>query len=184
MSSPAAVLRLAGIQAILAAAIGTALWFSYPAWRLGRVSEHLRQQYPDVAQISTSDLAAWLASANPVKPVILDVRTPEEFAVSHLIEAHRIDAGGELKRDDRPDDLARVIAVYCATGDRSTAFARRLQRAGHLHVFALEGGIVRWANEGRPMTNGHGLVSRVRPPDEKAARFLKAACRADAAAAR
>jgi rhodanese-related sulfurtransferase len=176
--------RFALLQLTLAAAVATGLWLAYPGWRLGLVTDQIRKSYPDLQYMTTSDLAAWLASPKQVKPIILDVRTDGEFAVSHLIEAHHVAPGGELKPDDLPDDLGRAIVVYCSTGERSAAFARRLQRAGHSSVMLLEGGIVRWANEGRPMTNDHDLVTRVQPSDSRTAQLLKESHRGAFPAAR
>lgn len=174
MGSRPAAIRFAAIQLTLAAAVAAGLWLSYPAWRLGKISDRVRKEYPDVAQLSTADLAVWLGSAKTIKPVILDVRTPEEYAVSHLFEAHRVDPLGELNPDDLPDDHGRSLVVYCSTGERSAAFARRLQRAAYQHVAILEGGIVRWANDGRPLTDGRGLVTRVQTDAESNALLKRA----------
>lgn len=170
-------IRFALLQFVLLAAVATGLWLAFPGWRLGLVTERIHKDYPDVQQISTKDLAVWLARPNTVKPVLLDVRTKEEFAASHLVEAHRVDGEAELRNEDLPDDKQRAIVVYCSTGERSAAFGRRLQRAGYSSVMLLEGAIVRWANERRPMTDGRGLVTRVHPPDPETARLLKNAYR-------
>ena len=171
------------IQLTLAAAVVAGLCLAYPSWRLGLVADRMRKTYPDVQAISTGDLASWLASPKDAKPVIFDVRTEAEFAVSHLIGAHRIAPGAELKPDELPDDRRRSIVVYCSTGERSAAFARRLQRGGYSGVLMIEGGIVRWANEDRPMTDERGLVTRVQPFDAQTARLLKGAHRAPTPAA-
>jgi rhodanese-related sulfurtransferase len=178
-----AALRFAGIQLTLAVVVAAGLWLSYPAWRLGQISDRVRKEYPDVAHLSTGDLAKWLWSTQAVKPVILDVRSPEEYEVSHLFEAHRVNPLAELNPDDLPDDRGQSIVVYCSTGERSAAFARRLQRAAYQRVAVLDGGIVRWANEGRPLTNGRDLVTRVQTDSESAA-LLKRAHRSDATPAR
>src|SRR5260221_2157363 len=123
MPSRPALVRFAAIQVALAAAVGAGLWLSFPAWRLGQVTDRIRKQYPDVPQIATADLATWLASPKTVKPVILDVRSRDEYDVSHLIEAHRVDPAAELNPDDLPDDHGRAIIVYCSTGERSAPFA-------------------------------------------------------------
>jgi rhodanese-related sulfurtransferase len=170
--------RFALLQLTLAVAVGVGLWLAYPGWRLGRVTERIRKEYPDLMMISTGGLASWLAAPKTSKPVILDVRSDEEFATSHLIEAHHVDPDGELNPNDLPDDRRCTIVVYCSTGERSAAFGRRLQRAGFSGVALLEGSIVRWANEGRPMTNGRELVTRVHPVDPQTARLLKDAHRA------
>lgn len=172
-------LRFGLLQLVLLAAVVAGLWLAYPGWRLGLVTERVRKQYPDVPQISGKDLAVWLASPTGVKPVIFDVRTQEEFQVSHLVGAHRVDPEAELSSEDLPDDKKRAIVVYCSTGERSAGFARRLQRAGHSSVLLLEGAIVRWANEGRPMTNERELVTKVHPGDSQTASLLKEARRAE-----
>jgi rhodanese-related sulfurtransferase len=184
MALSRASVRFVALQVALAAAVGAGLWLAYPGWRLGLVTDRVRAQYPDVPQMAAADLAALLASPQASKPVLLDVRTPEEYAASHLIEAHRLTPGEVLNPDDLPDDRGRAIVVYCSTGERSASFARRLQREGYRTVLILEGGIVRWANEGRPMTNGAGLVTRVHPGDAETARLLKEAHRAAVPAAR
>lgn len=178
-----AALRFGAIQTALALAVVAGLWLSYPAWRLGQISERVRKEYPDVAQLNGADFAKWLGSPKEIKPVILDVRSPEEYAVSRLFDAHRVDPLAELNPDDLPDDHGRSIVVYCSTGERSAAFARRLGRAAYQHVAILEGGIVRWANEGRPLTDGTGLVTRVQTDPESAA-LVKRAHRTGATPAR
>ena len=166
------------MQIALAAAVGAGLWLAYPGWRLGRITDRLRSEYRDLQFITTADLAGWLAPQSPVNPLILDVRTPAEFAVGHLINARRVNPETELAREDLPDDHGRAIVVYCSTGERSAVYARRLQRGGYKSVLVLEGAIVRWANEGRPLTNDRELVTRVHPGDSKTARLLKEAHRA------
>ncbi len=170
--------RLIAVQLALAAAVGAGLWMSYPGWRLGRITDRLRNEYRDLQFITPADFAGWLAHEKGVHPVILDVRTPAEFEVSHLIEARRVAPEAALNPSELPGDHQRDIVVYCSTGERSAPFARRLQRAGYQSVFVLDGAIVRWANEGRPMTNGRKLVTQVHPGDSKTAPLLKGAHRA------
>ena len=94
------------------------------------------------------------------------------------VGAHRVTAEGDLNPEELPEDRRWTMVVYCSTGERSAAYARRLQRAGFKNVFVLEGAIVRWANEGRPMTDDRGLVTRVQPRDGKTAPLLKGSHRA------
>lgn len=176
MTTRPAIIRLAIIQAVMFAAIGVGLWLSFPAWRLGQTSDRLRRDFPDVPQITPADLAGWRTSGATDWPVLIDVRTQKEFDFSHLIEARRVEAEGELPGGVFPEDPKRVIVVTCSTGERSTPFARRLLQSGFQRVFVLEGGLVRWANEGRPLTNDHELVTRVYG-DAEVERLLKRAHR-------
>ena len=70
------------------------------------VKRTLRGKFHDVDWITTQQLAEWLGNKERPAPVLLDVRTPEEWAVSHLANARRVDpkataqeTAGELPKD-------------------------------------------------------------------------------------
>lgn len=75
---------------------------------------------------------------------LLDVRTIEEYNVSHIPGSTFIDYDGFQKRDVKsiPKD-ARVI-VYCAVGYRSERIGEKLQKLGYENVYNLYGGIFDW----------------------------------------
>ncbi|MFH1569984.1 MAG: rhodanese-like domain-containing protein [Gemmatimonadota bacterium] len=137
-------------------------------------------RFPSVSRLTTGDLAGWLARADTVRPVLLDVRAPEEFTVSHL-------AGARLAPSLEPA-LAVLAAApadtpvvaYCSVGWRSTALAARLQARGYTRVYTLEGSLFQWANEGRPVYADAGQVQVVHPYGEPWSRFLDPARRAPA----
>lgn len=63
--------------------------------------------------------------------VILDVRTPEEFAEGHLVGAQNID----VSADGFDDEVAQLdtdapIVVYCRTGNRSAEAVERMEALG------------------------------------------------------
>lgn len=63
--------------------------------------------------------------------VILDVRTPEEFAEGHLVGAQNID----VSADGFDDEVAQLdtdvpIVVYCRTGSRSAEAVERMEALG------------------------------------------------------
>lgn len=78
--------------------------------------------------------------------VIVDVRTPEEYAEGHLPDAvnlplDRIDrAARTLGADDRP------LFVYCLSGARSSRACAILRAQGRSRVTDM-GGINRWAGK-------------------------------------
>ncbi|GAB4241905.1 MAG: rhodanese-like domain-containing protein [Candidatus Methylacidiphilales bacterium] len=126
--------------------------------RLTRYIEHLNRQFPDVARITPAELAALV----PL-PVLLDVRSEKEFAVSHLPAAILVsgDPVREVKQMELPANTP--IVVYCSVGYRSSVAAQKLSKAGFTNVRNLEGSIFAWAHENRPMVNASGPTSGVHP---------------------
>jgi len=136
------------------------------------IQKIIRVLFPTVRQLQTSALAEWLADADRPPPVLLDVRRPEEFAISHLPKAIRVDpnsAAAKLIPKFQPN---REVVVYCSAGSRSSALAARLQRAGFLHVHNLEGSIFQWANEARPLEQEGKPVKVVHPYSQMSAKLL------------
>ena len=123
----------------------------------------MRVCFPQVKQLPTAQLAEWLADNSRPQPLLLDVRQPEEFAVSHLDGARRVSLGEDPKSVLANVPLAQPIVCYCAAGFRSSIMAKRLVRAGHSEVFNLEGAIFDWACEGRPLICGDQLTREVHP---------------------
>lgn len=77
--------------------------------------------------------------------LIFDVRTPQEYAQSHLPGAELVpldELEERLEQDDREKD--RPILVYCSHGNRSSTACELLTRNGFLHVYNLSGGITAW----------------------------------------
>ena len=136
----------------------------------GEVLPIVRRRFPGVRQISTRELAEWLASKDRELPLLVDARTPEEFGVSHLSGARR--AGDVKEVLSMATNTTRPVVVYCSVGYRSSALVERLQRAGFTQVFNLEGSIFAWANEERPLWRGTERVSVVHPFDAKWGQLL------------
>lgn len=142
------------------------------------LKQQIRAAYPDVSQLSTDSLSAWLASDAQPAPVLLDVRTEPEFAVSHLPEARRLDP--EAKDFALLDTLPRdtPLVTYCSVGYRSSDMAARLHAAGFTNVMNLEGSIFAWANEGRPVYRDGEAVQQVHPYDAVWGKLLDKSLRA------
>ncbi|OKH18653.1 hypothetical protein NIES208_05135 [[Limnothrix rosea] IAM M-220] len=112
------------------------------------IKQFINQQFPDIGTISTTQLAAWLASESP-SPILIDAREPEEYAVSHLPGAHHLPTLAAVQQSEV--SLEAVIVVYCSVGYRSAKLAQELQKAGYAHVMNLEGSIFEWHNQGQPL---------------------------------
>ena len=81
--------------------------------------------------------------------VILDVRTPSEYAEGYIDGAHNIDfQSGNFENEIATLDKNATFAVYCRSGNRSGQAAKIMHDAGFHNVYNLEGGVIDWANEG------------------------------------
>lgn len=84
--------------------------------------------------------------------VILDVRTPGEFAAEHLEGAVLIDYRSPAFRDEVARlDRGKEYLVYCRTANRSALAAGIMENLGFRKIHHLAGGIVRWSEEGLPV---------------------------------
>lgn len=80
---------------------------------------------------------------------LVDVRTAEEFAAGHLLDAVNIPL------QDLPSRLAEIatdkpVVLYCRSGNRSGQAARLLAGEGYAQVLDL-GGIIAWEAAGLPV---------------------------------
>ena len=94
--------------------------------------------------------AAKLVAKNQV--VVLDVRTPGEFAAGHLAGATNIDfQSGDFSERLEKLDRDKSYLVYCAVGGRSTKALPQLSQLGFKHVVHLDGGFKAWQAAGNPV---------------------------------
>lgn len=77
--------------------------------------------------------------------VLLDVRTPEEYAEGHLAKAKNIDWNGDnFEPLVSTFDKNVPTFVYCQRGGRSAAAADKLRSLGFKKVYELDGGLKEW----------------------------------------
>ncbi len=139
----------------------------------------ITSDYPNVPSITTDSLAQRLADDTGPKPLLLDARSPEEYAVSHLRGAQRVDPDADAY--PALDTLATdaPLVVYCSVGYRSAGVAQALRKQGFTNVANLEGSIFRWANEGRPVYRDGRPVAAVHPYGATWGRLLADSLHAD-----
>ncbi len=99
---------------------------------------------PGVRVVNATDAAA-IQAEPPNDLVILDVRTPEEFAEGHLDGATMID----FYRDDFAEQLEELdpdapYLLYCRSGNRSGQAADIMRELGFTDVADIDGGILAW----------------------------------------
>ena len=77
--------------------------------------------------------------------VLLDVRTPQEFAQGHIVGAINIDVKDSLFISNVQRQVApgSRVAVYCRSGRRSMSAAQQMVEKGY-DVVNLKGGFLAW----------------------------------------
>jgi len=83
--------------------------------------------------------------------VLLDIRTPQEYAAGYIEGAINIDYYASTFRDDI-GELAKnkIFLVYCRTANRSGAAMPIFEEMGFTTIYNMLGGIVQWEAEGYP----------------------------------
>ena len=89
-----------------------------------------------------------------VKPILLDVRQPEEYQSGHIAGAKLIPLGELPQRmNELPKD--HEIICVCHSGNRSSSATRQLSGAG-FQVLNMNGGMIGWSRAGLPIKKGMG----------------------------
>jgi len=135
------------------------------ALRLGRIGfDHVKgylqggmeslAAWPDLVwpteRLSAPMLAEELASADP--PLVLDIRTPREWAAKHIQGSvniplnHLNERIAEVPRDRR-------IAVHCAGGYRSSIAASLLHQYAITNLVEMAGGLAAWESARLPVVS-------------------------------
>ena len=131
------------------------------------VKARIRSRYPAVPQLSVVALRDWLHDSTRPRPLLLDIRTPEEFADGHLEGAVRVNLASDALRRlrERPAGVSAVL--YCSVGQRSSALADTLLARGAGSIYNLEGSLFEWANERQPVVASDGRTGKVHPYDRE-----------------
>lgn len=93
-----------------------------------------------------------IVATPPADLVILDIRTPEEFAAGHLAGAINVD----YYASDFEDQLAQLdldvpYVMYCNSGNRSSNALPLMDSLGFAEVYEMDGGIQAWFGAGLPI---------------------------------
>jgi rhodanese-related sulfurtransferase len=140
----------------------------------------IERRFPEVKWVSTEELAQWGKGPAEPPPVLLDARTEDEYRVSRLKGAVRIDPYRPSLRPLQGFRKDTVVMVYSSAGYRGARVASWLAKAGYTNVLNLSGGIFAWVNEGRPIFRGETPTAQVHPYDRKWGLLVDGKYRADA----
>jgi len=106
-------------------------------------------------EIDPERVANWLEEDPSLQ--VVDVREPDERAAGYIagsrhIELVKLSAEAATLQSERP------VVFYCRVGARSQMAAQALRAAG-LEAYTMNGGLVRWAQEGRALSPEGGYVA-------------------------
>lgn len=113
------------------------------------VTGSAKASVPAVLAVDPAKAADHLKKGNVI---VLDIRTPAEFAQGHLHGATNIDFTAK-DFNDRVGKLDRdkTYLLHCATGRRSTLSLPTFEKQGFKSILHLEGGIKAWREAGQPL---------------------------------
>lgn len=103
--------------------------------------------------------------------IVFDVREQNEFDVSHLGGAIRVDpdiSADEFVASFQQITKGKKLVFYCSVGRRSSKLASKVQNkllktASTPEIYNLEGGIFRWHNDSRELVNGQQASDFIHP---------------------
>lgn len=99
--------------------------------------------------ISVSDLKSRLDSGEAL--LVLDVRTPQEYAQDGRIAGSTLIPLQELPQRMGELQHDQAIACFCRSGNRSRTACDQLAQAGFTNLVNVDGGIGAWRAAGYPV---------------------------------
>lgn len=105
--------------------------------------------------IAPERLVEWLAEDDDLQ--VVDVREPHEREAGHIAGTRHIELT-KLSEQAVSLDSSHPVVFYCRVGSRSTMAAQALRAAGY-EAYSMDGGLMRWAQEERPLEPEGGYVA-------------------------
>lgn len=104
----------------------------------------------DVKHVKSKEAAELIAKGDIV---VLDVRSPDEFAEGHIDGAQNINLLDEATFKAKADrlDKSKTYLVHCEAGGRSTRSLETLKALGFEHLIHLDDGFGGWKKSGLPV---------------------------------
>ena len=112
-------------------------------------TEVVEAQETQITNVSATEAAALLKARPEV--VILDVRTPAEFATKHIEGALNFDVkSADFAAQISKLDTSKTYLVHCRSGARSTRSLAVFKEKGFTNIIHMNGGFIDWNNSGLP----------------------------------
>ncbi|MDF1751734.1 MAG: rhodanese-like domain-containing protein [Verrucomicrobiales bacterium] len=103
-----------------------------------------------IEHIDVTGAVSLLASTD--KPLVIDVRTPDEFGEGHIEGATMVDfKASDFESKLSELDRNQTYLVHCRSGGRSAESLPVFEKLGFKHIINLDGGITAWQEAGNPV---------------------------------
>lgn len=112
---------------------------------------------PEMASIEVDSgaLEAWMERERDLQ--VVDVREAYEHEAGHIAGTRHVPLS-QLPGIAQTLDKERPVVFYCRVGSRSEMAAQAMRMAG-FESYSLTGGLLRWADQGRPLAPPDGSVA-------------------------
>jgi rhodanese-related sulfurtransferase len=88
---------------------------------------------------------------------LVDVRTTAEYEAGHLAGARHVPLD-QIPSVAAELDTGQPLVFYCRVGERSALAAEAFRGAG-FEAYTMAGGLIAWAEDGRPLEPENGEVA-------------------------
>jgi phage shock protein E len=106
---------------------------------------------PKVPEITPEKVQQAIENKSDV--VIVDVRTPEEYAKGHIVTSKLVPIDElQAKIADVIPDANATVYVYCFSGSRSAPAVQYMLSAGYKNAFHMPSGLLAWRHKGYALT--------------------------------
>jgi rhodanese-related sulfurtransferase len=107
-------------------------------------------------ELEPQQVADW--ASRDAELQVIDVREPYEREAGHIDDTRHIPLV-ELSNAAATVERSRPVVFYCRVGSRSAMAAQAFRASGY-DAYSMQGGLVRWADEGRALAPEGGYVAK------------------------
>lgn len=101
------------------------------------------QQTDGVKVISPEEAKTAMAAEEEL--ILVDIRTPKEFAQGNIDGAKNINFfDGDFETQILQFDKEKPLYIYCRSGARSAKASKQLKEMGFEEIYDIKGGFLKW----------------------------------------
>ncbi len=106
--------------------------------------------YADVTTVTVKQAVERMKKSSQI--IVVDIRTPEEFAKGHIKKAINVNMNDKsFAKKLTKLDRTKTYLMHCRSGGRSTASLPVWNRLGFKNVLHLSRGTLGWVKAGQPL---------------------------------